>query len=146
MVMGDVSKINLVLDCSLTMAWCFEDESSEYSEQVLDIVADRGAIVPALWCVEAANALTVAERRKRISHIKAVAFREYLNMLPIYVDDYLLRKPVEVILDLARETGLTAYDATYLELAIRQDLPLATLDKELKKVAEKTKIYFSRKR
>ena len=130
-------KNSFVLDCSLAMAWCFEDETSDYSEQVLGSLIDSRAVVPALWSVEMANALLVAERRKRLSHIKSMAFREYLSGFIIDVDDYLFKKPIEIILDLAKETGLTAYDATYLELAIRKNLPVATLDKELKQASRK---------
>ena len=126
----------VILDCSLTMAWCFEDETTEYSEKILNTLATSHAWVPALWCIEVANVLLIAERKKRISHTKASAFQQYLNDLLIHVDDYLVKKPIEIILDLARETGLTAYDATYLELAIRKNLPLATLDKDLKNAAK----------
>lgn len=132
-----MSKNSFVLDCSLAMAWCFEDETSEYSEHVLDVAAQFNAWVPALWSVEVSNSLVVAERRKRLSHVKSMAFREYLGALMIEVDDYLLKKPIGIILDLAKETGLTAYDAAYLELAIRRSLPIATLDQELKSAAKK---------
>jgi predicted nucleic acid-binding protein len=135
--MSKFSNKALVLDCSFTMAWCFEDETSERTEQVLDALTEITAWVPALWSVEVANSLIVAERKKRLTHIKAMAFREYLTALRIEVDNYLLKQPIEIILDLAKETGLTAYDATYLELAVRRNLPIATLDQDLKKAAKK---------
>ena len=126
-----------ILDCSMTMAWCFEDETSEYSEKVLNALSELIAWVPTLWPIEVANSLIVATRKKRISYVRAVAFKQHLDALTIKVDDYLTSKPIELIFDLAKETGLTAYDATYLELAIRKNLPLATLDSELKKSAQK---------
>ena len=129
-----------VLDCSITLAWCFEDETSDYSEQILSSLSRAKAWVPALWTVEIANALIVAERKKRISHVKAIAFKQQLDLVPIKIDDYLLTKPIELILDIAKETGLTAYDATYLELALRKNLPISTLDKELKSAAQKVNI------
>ncbi len=128
---------SFVLDCSLAMAWCFDDETSDYSEEVLDTLANVTAVVPALWSVEVSNTLLMAERKKRIVHVKSIAFREYLTLLLIEVDDYLLKKPIEIILDVAKETGLTAYEATYLELAMRKNLPIATLDRELKSAAQK---------
>lgn len=140
MVSTPVEKSAFVLDCSLTMAWCFEDETSAYSEQILDAIIEVKAWVPALWSVEVANVLMVAGRKKRLPHPKAMAFRTYLNTLPIEVDDFLLKKPIEVILDLTREMDLSAYDATYLELAMRRNLPIATLDRELKQAAQDLKV------
>ncbi len=130
-------KPTFVLDCSVTMAWCFEDESNNYTEKVLEAVSQSTALIPILWSVEVANCLFVAERKKRISHTKALAFRECLRDLFIVIDEYLIKQPVEIILDLARESGLTAYDAVYLELAIRKNLPLATLNKDLKQATKK---------
>ncbi|OGT41278.1 MAG: hypothetical protein A3F42_07310 [Gammaproteobacteria bacterium RIFCSPHIGHO2_12_FULL_37_34] len=132
-----MSHYEFILDCSITMAWCFEDETSEYSEKILDALSENTAWVPALWSIEVANSLIVAERKKRISHIKAIAFKQHIDTFAIKIDDYLLTKPIELLLDLAKETGLTAYDATYLELAIRKNLPIATLDVELKKSSQK---------
>lgn len=133
-------KSKFILDCSLTMAWCFEDESTDYSEHILDIATQTTMIVPAIWPLEIANVLTIAERKKRILPSKATAFKESLDMFLIEIDGGLLQKPIGTILELTRETGLTAYDACYLELAIRKNLPLATLDKELKKAAHKMKV------
>lgn len=133
-------KTGLVLDCSLTMAWCFEDEISAYAEKVLDSLIELTAWVPALWSIEVANALTVACRRKRLSRVKAIAFRESLNGLSIEVDNYFINKPIEIVFDVAMDTGLTTYDATYLELAIRKNLPIATLDKDLRIAAKKAGI------
>jgi predicted nucleic acid-binding protein len=133
-------KLDFVLDCSITLSWCFEDEKTHYAQSILYAMEKSRAIVPALWSIEVANVLTLAQRRKRISHTQAIAFREYLSMLAIEVDDYLLRKPVEILSDLATETGLTAYDATYLELALRKNLPLATLDGQLKQAAKQSGI------
>lgn len=137
MVKKILDKNSFILDCSVTMAWFFEDEVSDYSERVLEHVTHSTALVPAIWPVEVANALVVAERKKRISHIHAATFKENLNLLLIQVDDTLLHKPINTIFELAKETGLTAYDSAYLELAMRKMLPIATLDRDLKKAAEK---------
>lgn len=129
-----------VLDCSLTMTWCFEDETTDYSDLILNKLGDHYAIVPALWSVEVSNALLFAEKKKRISRTKALAFQYYLHDLNIEVDDYLIKKPIEIILELAHQNHLTAYDATYLELALRKNLPIATLDVDLKKAAKQADI------
>lgn len=117
------------------MSWCFEDETTEYAESVLGSLRDVSAAVPALWPLEVANVLLVGERRGRISHSKAASFVRVLRELPISVD----AEPVtaEPVLHLGREYGLTAYDAAYLELAVRTGLPLATLDVRLSEAARR---------
>lgn len=132
-----MSRNAFILDCSMTMAWCFEDETSEYSEKTLNALSESIAWVPALWPIEVANSLIIATRKKRISYVKAIAFKQHVDIFSISIDNYLISNPIELIFDLAKETGLTAYDAVYLELAIRKNLPLATLDSELKKSAQK---------
>lgn len=123
--------MSAVLDASTTMAWCFDDESTAQVEAVFDRIQAMGAVVPALWPVEIANSLLVAERRQRLTRTRVARFVQTLAALPIRVD------PVEVatvwgaVLDVGREYGLSAYDASYLELAIREGLPLAALDARL---------------
>ncbi len=131
---------SVILDCSITMAWCFEDESTDFSEYTLEHIAKSAAVVPALWPVEVANVLVIAERKKRISHAKMIAFIELLSLLPIIVDNNLINRPILAIQELAREFKLSAYDAAYLDLAIRMDLPLATFDLALIKAAKKIDI------
>ena len=133
------SHSQFVLDCSVTMAWCFEDEVCNYSEKVLDRISKTFAITPALWSIEVVNVLLMAERRKRIPNSKSIAFIEFLNRLMIQVDDDLPHKPIFPLHD-ARETALTTYDVIYLELAVRKNLPLATLDRALIKAAKKIDI------
>ena len=125
----------LVLDCSLAMAWCFEDEASPEADTLLERVRDDGAIVPALWFWEVANVLTLAARRGRITSRDVATRLALLSTLPIRVDeDAVVRAWREAALLAQRET-LTVYDAAYLELAARHGAPLATLDTELRRAA-----------
>lgn len=119
----------IVLDTSVTMAWCFDDEASDQTDRVLDHLRREEAVVPTLWQLEVANVLLVAERRKRISEAQATRFLDLLMQLPIRVD----AAPLETgaIIAAGRRHGLSAYDASYLVLAERLDAPLATCDQEL---------------
>jgi predicted nucleic acid-binding protein len=76
----------LVIDTSVTMAWCFEDEADEATDAVLDLLTDDQAVVPFLWQLEVANVLLVAERRKRITEAQATRFLELLGGLPIRIE------------------------------------------------------------
>jgi predicted nucleic acid-binding protein len=124
-----------VLDCSLTMAWCFEDEATPYSESVLDALGENQAFVPSLWPLEVANVLAVAERKKRLLPAHSLRFVELLQNLPISLE--LEARPIRDILALAREHQLSAYDACYLDLALRHGLTLASLDKPLLQVTDR---------
>lgn len=125
-----------VLDNSIAMAWSFEDEASDYADAALDRLAQTSALVPVLWPLEVANALLMGERRKRSTEAETRRWLAILASLPIAVDPDSNANAWSDTLTLARGHGLTAYDAAYLELAIRRDLPLATIDKKLKKAAE----------
>lgn len=121
-----------VLDASVTMAWCFEDEATPETWALLDRLAAEGAIVPGLWALEVGNILTQAERRNRTTAARVRQFVEQLDTLPIRVDDETASRALGEILALARAEKLTTCDAAYLELAMRRGLPLATRDNELR--------------
>jgi predicted nucleic acid-binding protein len=121
-----------VLDCSVAMAWIFADEDDPYAASVRDRLAADTAVVPSIWPLEVGNALVVAERHKRVSRAEALRFLELLRQLPIDVDATPTLTSVEGVLQLAHETGLSVYDAAYLELSATHGLPLATLDKGLR--------------
>jgi predicted nucleic acid-binding protein len=127
----------LILDCSLAMAWCFEDEASAEADAVLDRVRDGGAIVPALWYWEVGNVLAMAQRRGRISESACTIRLNLLAALPIKTDDEGAAKAWHETLSLAKSHTLSVYDAAYLELALRQGGAFATLDKALRRVAAK---------
>ena len=125
----------LVLDASVALAWCFEDETTPATLKVLQILAVEVASVPAIWPIEVANVLALAERRRRITPAESAEFIGRLEGLAIEVDAGTLSRAFTRILDLAREERLTAYDAAYLELAMRLGVPLATKDGPLSAAA-----------
>ena len=130
----------LVLDCSVAVAWCFEDEASPETDAVLERVRDEGALVPALWHLELGNVLVQAERRKRLTAADTTTRLELIADLPIVTDDETPTRALREVLTLARAEGLTTYDAAYLELAMRKGLPLATKDRTLRDAAKRSGI------
>lgn len=122
-----------VLDCSITMSWFFHDEINEYSELVMDKLQTGGAIVPQIWTYEVINTLIVGERKKRIQNSQSFWILERLQQLPICVDNGKPDKIMPEILVLSSKYNLSAYDAAYLELAVRLSLPVATRDRVLAK-------------
>ncbi len=126
-----------VLDCSVTMAWVFDDEDDPHAASVRDRLEADVALVPAIWPLEVGNTLAVAERRGRVSRAETMRFLEVLHQLPIDVDGTPTLTAVDGALPIARETGLSVYDAAYLDLAATHGLPLATLDKRLAAAASK---------
>ena len=122
----------LIPDTSAILSQGFNDEDATYAEVVIEAIAADEAVVPTLFWLEIRNALLMGERRKRISAERTALFLSDLAHLPFVVDD----SPREsTVLDVARRYSLTVYDATYLELAQRKTLPLATLDHALIKAA-----------
>lgn len=127
--------MSLVVDASITMAWCFEDEATPTAEEVLDQVVESNAFVPSIWRFEVGNALQMAMRRKRITEVfRDDALAKLLSM-PITVDAETDAHVWTTSLRLSERFGLTLYDAAYLELAQRRSLPLATLDRDLRAAA-----------
>lgn len=127
---------HLVLDASVPLAWCFEDESAALPERILDAL-ETGAemLTPAIWPFEVANALLMAERRKRITTAQATAFLQRISKLPILVEPISPHRAFEHILQVARQYQRSEYDAAYVDLALREALPLATLDAKLRRAA-----------
>jgi predicted nucleic acid-binding protein len=136
------TKEGFVLDCSVTMAWCFDDEATAYTDGVRDSLADMRAAVPSLWPLEVANATIVGERRKRLDEARSRRFIVLLEALPIGIDEETSGRAFGDIAHLARAYQLSAYDAAYLELAIRRGLPLACLDGKLKAAAASAGVRF----
>jgi predicted nucleic acid-binding protein len=117
-----------VLDCSVTLAWCFEDEVDDYADAVLEALLAGEALVPPVWPLEVANVLAVGERRKRLTPAQSLRFTDLLQSLPIVIDADSVQRPLTDILSMARELVISSYDASYLDLAVRSGLPLATRD------------------
>jgi predicted nucleic acid-binding protein len=124
-----------VLDGSVTMAWYFKDEMNDYAGSVRDGMDQSQAVVPTLWPLEVANTVVMGERRKRSTPAQAATWLGFLGALPIVVDGETSTRAWGDTLSLARAHNLSAYDAAYLELAMRRGLPLATLDDKLKAAA-----------
>ncbi len=126
----------IVLDASVTMTWCFPDEHQRYAHAVLDTLENKAAVVPSLWSIEVANAVSVGERRGRLSATDVIRFFELLKGLSIRIDPQTSARAFGETLALAHRHGLSVYDAVYLELAMRESLILATLDEQLKRAAK----------
>ncbi len=129
-----------VIDNSVVMAWCFEDESSKYADDALGMLAAEEAVTPSIWPLEVANVILAAERGKRLSRADGAAFLALLRRLPIHVEIESRSRIMGEILSLARDTGLTSYDASYLDLAMRRRLPIATMDKAVRRAARRCRV------
>jgi predicted nucleic acid-binding protein len=124
-----------VLDGSVALAWYFADEADAYADEVGRQLPSVAAIVPTIWPLEVANAVLIGERRKRSTPAQAATWISHLLTLPITVDDETSAHALGSVLNLGRMHGLSAYDAAYVELAMRRGLPLASLDARLKAAA-----------
>lgn len=127
--------MSFVLDASITLAWCFQDEATPATMLLLEKLSDEEAFVPALWFLEVGNILLGAQRKSRISSAKTVEFINLLEVLNIQVDSHMATRGFYEILSLASSQNLTTYDAAYLELAMRLGIPLATKDHQLQDAA-----------
>jgi len=130
--------LKLVLDASVALAWSLGDDKTGYAPSVLDTLASNEAVVPAIWSVEVANGLLVAERKKRIKPADTARGLSILRSLRIAVEPATIGRAFEDAIELARRENLSCYDATYLDLAIRKGCPVATLDKSLEQACERT--------
>jgi len=121
-----------VLDASISAAWALTDEFSSLAETAENRLKTDYAVVPAIWWYEIRNLLVVSERRQRIAEVESMAFLRVLSAYPIRLEPL---QPDTDILRIARLHWLSFYDAAYLALALRERLPLATLDKRLEAAA-----------
>lgn len=124
-----------VLDCSVTLAWLFHDEQDPYADAIIGRLPALEMVVPRLWHLEVANVLLIGERRGRCIRADADQWLGFLAGLPIVVDGATEARAWSATIDLARLHGLSEYDASYLELAAREGLPLASLDAKLEAAA-----------
>lgn len=133
--------MNWVLDCSLALAWALPDETSKRADRFLAELPNGSLLwVPALWWYEVSNALTMAQRRRRLTESEARRIVELYEALPLQTDANLSPDAMWRFLALAKEHILSAYDTAYLELAQRKGIGLATLDKRLAGAARKAGI------
>lgn len=126
-------KNTFVLDCSVTLSWCFQDETTQYTDEVLESLEKSNALVPQLWKLEVANVLLMAKKRKRITDSGIFHFLSIVDELPITIVPTELTIKDTVLL--SQKYQLTAYDASYLHLCLENNIPIATMDKQLKKAA-----------
>ncbi len=134
--------MNFVLDASVTMSWLLADASladRRYAASVLESLAetDIAATVPVTWGLEIANVVARAEAKGLVTEAQSEAFLEMLAGVRISPDTATFPRALMETLSLARRYRLSSYDASYLELALRLGLPLATLDRDLLKAARK---------
>lgn len=133
--------MNFVLDTSVTMRWFFGDGSAkdrEFAGRVLDEMETATAVVPVTWGLEVANVLARTEAKGIMPEDRSDAFLERLSSANIELDNATFEHALSDTLQLARAYKLSAYDASYLELALRLGIPLATLDESLQKAAKKS--------
>lgn len=131
---------DFVIDTSVVMSWCFKDETNRYADGILDLLEEATALVPSIWPLEVGNVLLVAERRKRLSEADSMRLITLLSELPIIVEQEPPERLIHEILTLAREHKLSSYDASYLDLAMRKGLSLATIDKNLIAAAKRSRV------
>ncbi len=120
----------IVIDASATLPWCFQEEVTPWTTELLKSVRQQEAFVPDHWLAEVCNSLNVAIRKQRISTDEAGIFLNDLEYLPI--TRIQTHDDMRDALALAQKFNLTVYDALYLQLAVRLQSPLATLDKQLR--------------
>ena len=140
----------IVVDCSVLIAGLLPDEVEEQAQLILEDL-HRGitlAVVPSLFYQEVSNVLLMAYRRTRINQDTLFQYLDIIAMLPVKIDTAAAThgNTMKAVCELAEEHGLTTYDASYLELAVRLDLPLATLDTDLNKAAAKMHVAYQMRR
>jgi len=131
-----------VLDASVAMSWLFFDGKPAQRAYALKVLAamkqaETGALVPATWGLEVSGVIAKAEAKGLVREVQSEAFLELLEAMDIGADRATFSKALSDTLQIARRYRLSAYDASYLELAMREGLPLATLDEDLQKAATK---------
>ena len=131
---------DFVIDNSVVMTWCFKDEANQYADTILDRLEASTGFVPSIWPLEVCNVLLVAERKKRIGEADSTRFITLLASLPITIEQEPPERMVTEVFLLAREHNLSSYDASYLDLAMRKGLPIATLDKNLIAAAKRSQV------
>ncbi|MBA3595800.1 MAG: type II toxin-antitoxin system VapC family toxin [Methylibium sp.] len=131
---------SFVLDTSAALSWCFADEHESFSERLLDQATQSGVLVPMLWHTEMAAALLAAQRHGLLESTELRLLGALFDRLQIQTDAAAPERARHDVLLLAQETGLSVQDATYLDLAMRRQLPLATFDPSLQRAAAALRI------
>jgi len=135
--------MEFVLDCSVACSFLLGDEADNYAEKVLNLLQKKKAIAPSIFLFEVANVFRTSINQKRCSKSQATSLLECLNALPITIYQYKTPRQMHGVLDAALDYNLSAYDASYLLLSKYYSIPLATLDGQLMKAAEKESLYLN---
>lgn len=129
---------SFIVDASVGFAWVYEEQATPKTDGLLNqVAAGATVVVPALWFLEMANVLLVAQRRHLLTAIQRKAALEKLTAMQFTIDEEGTRHAFGITSELAEKHRLTIYDATYLELALRRSLPLASRDEALKTAARR---------
>jgi predicted nucleic acid-binding protein len=127
---------SLVIDASAILPWCFDDKAIAYTEGLLNrCAAGEEVMVASVWPLEITNGLLSAQRRGRVTAARVEQFLGQIVRLRVHVEPFTTQQAVRDVRQLAQTHQLIAYDAAYLALALRYNLPLATLDIELKQAS-----------
>ena len=129
--------MKLVVDASVALSWVLPDENAKYTNASLAHVLEEGAVVPTIWSAEIANGLLTSVRRKRLEIDGVPRALLLFESLRIELDVHGGRDSVRRMFDAGSASGLTAYEASYLDLCVRAGLPIATQDAELERAARK---------
>jgi predicted nucleic acid-binding protein len=127
--------MSIIADISVVLAWLFEEEQTQDALKLLPLIQEQGLLVPPLWWTELENGVLMGERRARKSQDDLSSFLKLVRALPIQTDDTPRHRVSDAIVSLGRQHSLTAYHATYVELALRTSSPLATFDIAIRKCA-----------
>jgi predicted nucleic acid-binding protein len=127
--------LSVIADISVVLRWLFEEDQTAEALKILPLIQKQGLLVPPLWWCELENGILMGERRARKSPTEMSAFVKLVRSLPIQTDDIARHRVSDTIIALGRQRGLTAYDAAYVELAIRSGSALATFDEAIRRCA-----------
>jgi predicted nucleic acid-binding protein len=137
---------SFVIDASVVLAWHNPEEENSYADEILSCLEEEIAITPQLCCLEINNVMRTFEKRGSITSLETERALASINDLPIKRDNVPISFEIPFVLSLARKYDLTIYDACYLELAVRLNLPIATLDKKLIAAAQKAGVPIKNRR
>jgi predicted nucleic acid-binding protein len=129
--------VSVVADNSVVLAWFFQEDQTDAALEILQLIENDSLLVPPLWWYELENGIVIGERRGRKTAAESAAFLKLVRALPIRTDDAPRHRISDSIIDIARQFKLTAYDAAYAELALRESISLATFDAPLRRCAVK---------
>ena len=129
-------RTTFVIDASVIISWRDPREQNGYGQRILRCLSKESAIAPVICCLEINNVLRLFEKRELISHDTVLETIDFIAALPIRLDDAPIDFRIPRVMELACKYDLTIYDSSYMELAVRLGLPLATMDNKLIEAAK----------